>query len=153
MAIDFRAAGPPAEEGRLTAAEQELGLALPAEYRSFLQERNGGFLETSGVFDEDVVVEEFFSAGPTSVPNLDQIEVMYERYAGPDSDQGLPSFLIPAGADPLGNLICVSAHEADAGTVYFWDHELVEDAHRSLNVGLRTFMEHLRTEDEFFQGP
>jgi hypothetical protein len=147
VAITFRAAGPPAEEGSLRTTEQQIALALPAEYRSFLEERNGGFLEAPGFFDEDVAVEELFSAGPTPVCNLDQIEVMYERYAG--SDQGVPPLLIPAGADALGNLICVSADEADAGTVYFWHHELVEDAHRSLDVGFRTFMERLRTEEEF----
>lgn len=152
MAIGFRAAGPPADVGGLSATEREIGLALPAEYRSFLQKRNGGFLETSGFFDENTVVEEIFSAGPTSVRNLDQVEVMYGRYAGPESDQGLSPLLIPAGADPLGNLICVSADEADAGTVYFWDHELVEGAHRSLEVGFRAFMERLQTEEELFGG-
>lgn len=152
MAIDFREAGPAGDEDSLSLTEQEIGLALPADYRGFLAERNGGFLETSGFFDEDVVVEEIFSAGPTPVRNLDRIEVMYERYAGPGSDQGLPPFLIPAGADPLGNLICVSADEADSGTVYFWDHELVQEAHRSLGVDFRTFMERLQSEEELFDG-
>jgi hypothetical protein len=115
VAIDFREAGSPADEESLNSTEQKIGLALPGGYRGFLAERNGGFLETSGFFDENVVVEELFSAGPTPVRNLDQTEVMYERYAGPGSDQGLPPFLIPAGADPLGNLICVSADDADGG--------------------------------------
>jgi len=142
--IDFSEAGPPGDEDSLSSTERKIGLALPGDYRGFLAERNGGFLETSGFFDEHVVVEELFSAGPTPVRNLGQIEVMYERYAGPGSDQGLPPFLIPAGADPLGNLICVSADDADGGLVYFWDHELAEEAHRSLDVDFQTFMERLQ---------
>jgi hypothetical protein len=149
MAIDFREEGPPADDEALAGTEAAIGLALPAGYRDFLRASNGGFLEQSGYFDEDVVVEEIFSAGQTDIRNLDVIEGMYERYAGARSDQGLPTELIPAGADPLGNLICVSAAD---GMVYFWDHELVGQAHRNLGVGFNEFMAGLRAEDEFFAG-
>lgn len=149
MAIDFRATGPPADDEALAATEAAIGRALPAGYRDYLRARNGGFLAASGYFDEDVVVEEIFSAGPTDVRNLEVVEVMYERYAGPSSDQGLAPELIPAGADPLGNLICVSA---DDGMVYFWDHEVVGEAHRNLGVSFEQFMAGLRAEDELVGG-
>ncbi len=64
MAIDFRVEGRAADEEALLATERTIGMALPADYRDYLAARNGGFLITSGFFDEDVVVEEIFSAGP-----------------------------------------------------------------------------------------
>lgn len=149
MAIDFRETAPPADDEALAATEAAIGLALPAGYRAYLSARNGGFLEASGYFDEDVVVEEIFSAGPTDLRNLGVVEIMYERYAGPRSDQGLAPEFIPAGADPLGNLICVCAED---GMVYFWDHELVGEALRNLGVRFDQFMASLRTEDELSGG-
>jgi len=142
--LTFEEAAPPASADQIATTERELGATLPSGYREFLERHNGGYLEGGGV-DREVIVERLFSAGETSVEELENLVSVRATYSDPDSDHDLPDFLLPVGADPLGNLVCVSLLEGEAGTVYFWDHEIADpdEAYRSLGVGFEDFLERL----------
>jgi cell wall assembly regulator SMI1 len=145
--LTFEEAAPPASPEQVSATERALGMTLPAGYRDFLELHNGGYLE-GGSFGGEITVERLFSAGETPVEELEDLVSARTTYSGPDSDHDLPDFLLPVGADLFGNLVCVSVAEGEAGTVYFWDHEIAdpEDAYRSLGVSFEGFIDRLNGE-------
>ncbi|MCP9488803.1 MAG: SMI1/KNR4 family protein [Solirubrobacteraceae bacterium MAG38_C4-C5] len=150
MTPSFEEAAPPASEEQIVAAERELGVRLPAAYRAFLAEHNGGYLDPAH-FDHEVLVERLFSAGPTQVEELEDLVSVRRTYSGPGSDHDLPAFLLPVAGDPFGNLVCLSV-ESDTGEsiVHLWDHEVADPdaAHRSLGVAFDEFFERLELQDE-----
>ncbi len=138
----FEEAASPASPDQIAIAERELRVTLPAGYREFLERHNGGYL-VGASFAGEFTVERFFSAGKSLVEELEDLVSVRATYSGPRSDHALPEFLLPIGADPFGNLVCVSVSEGEAGTVYFWNHEIADpnDAYRSLGVDFGRFVE------------
>jgi hypothetical protein len=108
----------PLDRARLAAFEAWLGIALPAEYRQFLETHNGG-----EVVPEEIVLpgqaEPFATMGP-----------MFGLHDGPmsldevcESVEGLiPAEVIAFGEDVGGNLLCIGIRGDHRGKVYFWDH-------------------------------
>ena len=112
-------------EDEVAAFESRLGAALPSEYREFLLECNGGrpvddlCVETPAAEAlGGIVVDHFYSLGKgeDDVYDLD----WNRRMEGP------PSAFLPIADDPAGNLLALALVGADAGSVYFWDHETDE---------------------------
>jgi hypothetical protein len=113
------------EPAALDAKARELGVELPAAYRSFLLASNGGKLErTVFAFEEDGVPTEsnlraLYAWGPHPFYALD----------GKLRVRGMPGFpkaALPIGEDSGGNLVCLIVGEdarAARGEVWFWVQE------------------------------
>ena len=106
----------------LDAVEQRIGRPIPAEYRAFLLEHNGGYPEPAD-FEithhngqvESISVDWFF---PVEVEGSLDLEKKQKTYQG-----RLPDELFPFGCDPGGNLLCIVTQGERTGQVWFWDHE------------------------------
>jgi hypothetical protein len=104
---------------RLTAFEDRLGFTLPDEYRDFLLAHNGG-TPVPATFSSEREGE-------------DRVESLYGLHDGPDHlrldemwdiyRRRLPRGLLPIGADPFGNALCIALSGPHRGRIYFWDHE------------------------------
>lgn len=113
---------------QIDAFERDLGRSIPPEYREFLFQHNGGRPEPSEFAmaglrkgtTELGAVRCFLGIGtPEETENLDYV-------LGVFGDR-MPSRIFPIARDPGGNFICISSEGADAGMVYFWDHERETD--------------------------
>ncbi|KZL15445.1 SMI1 / KNR4 family protein [Pseudovibrio axinellae] len=136
------------DEAGLATLEKKLGLALPADYRSFLSQQNGGrpvpecfsFLDDDGPYS-DSLVDWFLSVGTDDPSDLLDYCSMYVE------DERVPSHMLPIAHDPFGNLILLSLSGDDAGAIYFWDHENEGDADYSnlnyIGKNLDHFLERL----------
>jgi hypothetical protein len=114
VAITIRRRDPPKRE-QFAAAEAQLGIRIPGEYRRLLALTDGGKpLET--YFSAMVGLNEFLG-----------IQEIVERRSR--LGDRLPRTMLPIGAAEGGNLVCIAVRGPDAGTVWFWDHEL-EDSDR-----------------------
>ena len=100
----------------VAALEQSLGGALPADYRSFLLEHDGGTPEANA-FDDDLGVTEFFGVSGT--------RETLERMAG-----RVPRGSLPVADAEGGNLVLL---DLESGAVMFWDHELEDDLDEAVN--------------------
>jgi hypothetical protein len=126
MPAPFEIAAPPASEEALRQVERQLGTALPDDYWGFLAEHNGGYLEPNTHPSEvGASVRLFYSAGPTDVEELDELESMAELYSPEgETDDELPPGFLPIGEDDGGNLILLEVNGESPGSVHFWEHEL-----------------------------
>jgi hypothetical protein len=105
-------------------AEKRLGRFIPPAYRKFLLKYNGGHPDLSdfrmaGVKNSTMqfgTVKWFLGINiPEETVNLDYVlETFQDR---------MPASMFPIARDPGGNLICIAVEGADAGKVFFWDHE------------------------------
>lgn len=128
MQVAFEEAAPPAEPEAIHDIEERLGVTLPEDYRGFLEAQNGGYLEPNTV--DGATVRQLFSAGPTPVEMLRDIETVLEWYApepGLD-EEGPPEGFLPIGADDFGNLVCLNVDAGDRGAVYHWRHEVANES-------------------------
>ncbi|BCJ70026.1 SMI1/KNR4 family protein [Polymorphospora rubra] len=111
MSAIYREQEPPAPSDRLDLLERRLGRPLPADYRRYLTESDGGWLA-----DNTGAVKNIFGVGdvPDSASLWEVLDVYRHR---------VPAWLLPVADDEYGNLICLSLRDTDLGTVWFWDHE------------------------------
>lgn len=106
---------------KIAEFEAKRQIKLPIDYRTFLLSTNGGCPEPDAFpirdnpNDSHGLIQQFFSLGSKDEDyDLDEnIEVYTER---------IPVNLLPIATDPGGNILCISTHGEDFGTVYFWDH-------------------------------
>ncbi len=112
---------PEVTSNAIETLEKSVGDPLPADYRRFLSERNGGFPKADCVrFEEDgrpTATDVFclFSLGDTGAST--SLGWHRETYAG-----RLPDGTLPIGRDSSGNLWLLNLRGPDAGSVHFWDH-------------------------------
>ena len=146
--VRFAAAAPPAAEADLAAAEEELGFPLPAEYRAFLREHNGGTLADNDypAFDgpPGVSVERFLGVPPAGTPPRDRRyaddATLVERWLDHRDRLGGP--LLPvADANERSDLLCLSLAD---GSATLWWHEVEEPIR--LAPSLADFLAGLRYE-------
>lgn len=111
----------PATLDQVAEFEAATGQSLPSSYRSVLtNESNGGRLKDDAVRGDDNV-------GDITIFGIDQVDYQdlarqHQVYAGRVAP-GFFAFASSAG----GNLLCLSTRATDAGSVWFWDHELEAD--------------------------
>ena len=126
MSLNIDRSGPPLDESKIAQAEKRWGVKIPPAYRKFLMSHNGGrpdpsdFRITTPRGSELVSIRTFLGIDmPEETFGLDYVmETFADR---------LPSDLFPIARDPGGNIIAVATQGADAGKVYFWDHEREAD--------------------------
>lgn len=122
MDIKMRKSFPPLDEGQLAAAEHDLGVQFPPEYRRFLAVWNGGRPQPDTFCYENHgrkvsgMVDWFLGIHGGEHDNLKRYAVWYKGR--------IPSNLLPIAHDPGGNLVCIVVSGSDCGSVHFWDHEL-----------------------------
>lgn len=111
-----------ADENALVEIERILNSRLPADYRHFLTEVNGGrpspslFHFRDGDASNESVVDWFFTLDPGGKPYT--IAENSAAYAG-----RIPATLLPIACDPFGNLLLLDLGAKSVGAIYFWDHE------------------------------
>ncbi|MFD3511051.1 SMI1/KNR4 family protein [Nocardia sp. NPDC058666] len=112
ISVGYRVVGEPALLTEVDRLAKHLDTVLPGEYRTYLLESDGGWLE-----DNDQAIDEIFGVGANigeGISIWDQLEVY---------DGRVPKWLLPIARDSYGNLIALSLRLGDLGTVWFWDHE------------------------------
>jgi hypothetical protein len=121
MSVGFTSSGEPATEEELARAEQELGVAIPAAYRRFLQQANGAEMEPNEVdrekLDDPVglSVRQLYGVGDHDGRALVRNRRRF---------QDLPETLLPIGEDVGGNGVAIGVAGDEEGRVYFKDHEV-----------------------------
>ncbi len=111
-------------EDQLARFEARIGRVLPADYRAFLLQHNGGrpvpadFVISAEGGTDTLHHTYGLHDGPSSFSLLDA----YETYLG-----RVPPALLPIADDPGGNQICLGIDGEHRGAVFFWDHEREAD--------------------------
>ncbi len=123
----FADRSPPAPADQLQALEAELGCALPADYRRFLIECNGGSCGGRLLYNEplangrpaDIVLCRMYGLRSQRSFSLHHARDCYQS-AG---DLRIPLDVLPIADDCFGNTICIGQRGTPRGRIYFWDHE------------------------------
>lgn len=108
--------------------ENKLGFVLPADYKAFLLENNGGIPESELFWSEprqqELEVSYFLGLDPTqtdaNTEGFYDLNCAYEDLLFYNLQQG---FLLPIAPDSEGNDYCLSLREQDYGQIYLWDQE------------------------------
>ncbi|MGQ2910780.1 SMI1/KNR4 family protein [Aeromicrobium sp.] len=118
MSIELSRHGPALTAARLADVA---GQDLPADYRDWMLERNGGVLSESAHLPGDVSgvsVRAFLtvddSAGRGGYDFADFLRSYEGRY---------PEGFLPVAVDASSNLILLDTGYEQPGSVWFWDHE------------------------------
>ncbi|MEV4416516.1 SMI1/KNR4 family protein [Catellatospora sp. NPDC049609] len=112
MAVTYKREAPPAPESDVARLEHRIRRSLPADYRAYLLNQDGGRPITN-----DKAVKEIFGIredAPDWANMWDKLDIFHGRY---------PAWLLPVAQDEYGNLFALSLREQDFGSVWFWDHE------------------------------
>ena len=114
--------GPPLTDARIATLERKLAVVLPADYRMFLKQYNGGrpdprYFPIHGLDNNSFGgIQIFFELDcKIQSANIDWNYLTYMRR--------IPGNLFPIACDDGGNLICLSVGGSDKGAVYYWDHD------------------------------
>ena len=123
--IELRDAGPPLTEERLASFEREVGINLPAPYRRFLLQTNGGRppLDKDGVDIEglpggDASVQVFFRIGGA----VESSELAWNKET---LSERIPNDRLAIACDSSGSVYCISLRGADRGAVLYCDLQSV----------------------------
>lgn len=141
--------------------EAQRGVLLPAEYKAFLLESNGGspipnVFEVPGWHGKGSGLNYVY--GIHYGEKVVRLDLACDTY-----DDRVPSDLIPIADDAFGNNICMGWKGQRAGKIYFWDHEdeldengdFVTDYRNVFLVAdsLQEFLDGLMTDEEYDQRP
>ncbi|WP_170229723.1 SMI1/KNR4 family protein [Polyangium fumosum] len=112
--------GEPLSEQSLQELEEKLGVRLPAPYRRFLQEYNGGrpepdVLDIAGAPFGTVGVREFFGVGK-DYETYELLWLLEERRASLGDD------VLAIACDSSGDLYGIVTKGEQRGRVYFFDY-------------------------------
>lgn len=136
----------PTSSAQVAAFEEYIGHQLPADYRDFLLQHNGGhpdpdaFLVDSGFGDQEDIVMCFFpmrdrALGAVTVQDLEELRTWPLHCAWDDlqsdlenlyAEAGIEEVLLPTGTDGSSNYFCLVLDGPRKGSVVFLDHETGE---------------------------
>lgn len=110
-------------EADLAAFEAKWDVKLPAQYRKFLRNYDGGYPDPTGFNFKSgkggSALSCFFGVKQNVDLSLDDaLRTFKDR---------IPQRFFPVADDQGGNLICISLFGEDHGKIYFWNHELEAD--------------------------
>lgn len=124
--INFEEQGPKISDAEVAVLEGVLGQALPAKYRRFLLDNNGGLPEP------DVVDVPGLPGSPTDIQVFFGLSRAIESSClgwNRDTFRGrLDDGLLPVACDSGGNLFCLVTDGSNAGAVVYCDVDSVSDA-------------------------
>jgi ankyrin repeat protein len=111
-------------EARLAEVEAQFGIRLPADYRAFMLENNGGRPVPSGVCRKQDPTPDrscaCFLAIDSESGADDWISINHVREG---TEPVIPRRLFMIAEDLGGNKFCLSVSGEDIGKVYWWDQE------------------------------
>jgi hypothetical protein len=121
--IELKEPRPPAPAEALAETEQRLaslGRPLPASYRAFLAEQDGGR-----------PVRNTFTFEQQDREQSSRVAAFLGVLPAPDGDLAgaagrlgdIPPGLLPIAGDEFGNYVCIDVRDGGDGPVLFWDHE------------------------------
>jgi SMI1-KNR4 cell-wall len=110
----IRRDGGPAAEGAIAAAEHELGLELPDDYRAFLAEHDGVRLKDNLLKDARRP-----SGGADGLYASKELATTRDRMR-----HRMPAEVLPIGDAGGGDFIVLGVGGDARGRVYQWEHEL-----------------------------
>jgi SMI1-KNR4 cell-wall len=143
--VDPLPAGP-TNAAQIGAFEEYIGHRLPADYREFLLQHNGGhpapdaFLVDSGPGEQEDIVMCLFpmrdrALGSVTVQDLEELRSWPLHCAWDDlqsdlenlyAEAGITEALLPTGTDGSSNYFCIVLDGPRKGSVVFLDHETGE---------------------------
>jgi hypothetical protein len=127
------------EIAELDAFEQQFKLKLPAEYKDFILQFNGGKPNKDRFSTQNGKIwVDFFDAIKYGDYPLEETLKTMKLY-----EQILPEHLFPIGYDPGGNQICISLAEVDYGTMFMWYANDPDNPIRNLAPSFSYFINHL----------
>ena len=133
--ITWKYVGQSISEEDIRSLEDTLAVALPADYKSFIREHDGGRPKPNAVLlsgGREVVMERLLRIEAGAKGTLTSAaEALKKR--GEQS-------LVPFGSDPFGNLFCFKYSGKMAEAVVFWNHE-----NNSSSIVCGTFSELLKS--------
>ena len=148
--MEIYASYPPITDEDLTAFENIIGATLPAMYREFLKNHNGGAVRPSRFqyidngWQELGGVNRFYSITDKSDRySLTRVWHVYRTR--------LPERMLAIANDGVGNNICISVSGDDVGKIYYWMHEIPSENEENLFLiadDLETFLAGLSTYNE-----
>lgn len=121
--IKYRAGHPPCSLETIRRVENELQLKLPEEYVRFMLEQNGGCLDFNNKYFYDLPAE--YPEPELSVEEFFPVEQL-SYYRG-KLRENFGMDLLPIGLDDFGNFLCLETEGDAAGSVYFFDHEILDE--------------------------
>lgn len=133
MLISKQTATRDANAEDIALLERTVGRPLPRDYRIFLSQHNGGkpaansveFIGKTGV--EDTRIRAFYS--------LDERDPYYYLIKElEDIRRVIPPFTLPIACDPFDNAFLLDVSELCGGTIYFWDHECIDEDNPDANI-------------------
>lgn len=129
-------------ESELAAAEAEMKIAIPASYRSFLLQHNGGLpspdiVDIPGLRESPTDIQIFFGIGART--QACDVIWNFQMYLG-----RIPADWIPIACDSGGNLFCISAGSTDFGQVFYAAFEPDSITHFFVADSFRAFLKQIR---------
>lgn len=125
-------------ENDITLLEQYFKVELPQDFKEFIK-INDGANPNLKALDFSGMVEKVFSGllpvreeNDYSEPIIDIIE---------DLEENLPSFILPFGEDPFGNLYCFDYRNVVTPIIVYWDHDLDLDEPKQFLLVANSFTE------------
>lgn len=107
------------EEPTVTEFEQQFGVKLPTDYRSFLLQNNGGNFKKQ-VFFVDDLKQDIMLGVLYGITNEKSIDLTIASWMEEYGDELQENALI-IGADPGGGMLLYITAGEDMG-IYYWDH-------------------------------
>lgn len=109
----------PISSDDLKVVENKIGFELPAEYKLFLLENNGGRPSLDGVRhnDEHFDFVGYFYAVLDESRHDDLVRQITEHIGM------IPQGYLPFADSPGGDAFCISLKDHEYGYIYHWDHE------------------------------
>lgn len=96
-------------------------IVLPAKYKKFILETNGGTpdqehncFEISGYYGKRSLLD-YLDGIEAPLSGIEEGIIMFQ--------DRLPNGFIPIGGDPGGNLICLGINMPYKDQIFYWDHE------------------------------
>lgn len=137
MSVQFSEGLGPLAEADLAAAERQLGVRLPDDYRRFMLQHNGGQVEPDGFAITWKPGQKAAAAGATSM-----VSWLFRVYDGRHENLvrmnrttfagRLPAGTLAIGRDPGSNLLLLRCDGAQRGELLYW---LMEAERGGDNVG------------------
>jgi hypothetical protein len=117
--IKFLSKNPPISEKHIVDFETILQCKLPASYRNFLLETNGG-IPLNNAFDvfspsENLTLYTFIVSKFLGINVKDDLIKAYQLF-----HHELPPFFFPFAMDNFKNFMCISCKTEE---IYFWDNQ------------------------------
>lgn len=116
--IPMTTTAPPVNEKQVAELEAKAGVSLPAPYREFLLEHNGGVPGRDRFETRDGKVSSFVSKF-AAISDTEEDNLLDEIRGITQAGQ-IPPNLIPIAVDPAEDRIVLSVSGPDVGSVYYW---------------------------------